>query len=140
MARLKIGLCWFFALFFFAAGIMHFVHDDAFAAIVPPMLPFPKLIVWITGVMELILAAGLLLPKYRKQAGFWLAPYLLAVLPANIYMAMYNIPLGEAVASPTALWVRVALQFPLIALILWASGNVGSHKKSKSFMASVKIK
>lgn len=130
MSRLKIALCWFFALFFFVAGIMHFVQDDVFAAIVPPMLPFPKLIVWITGLIELVLAVGLVLPKYRKLSGFWLAPYLLAVLPANIYMAMYNIPLGETVASPTALWVRVALQFPLIALILWASGNIGVRKST----------
>jgi len=107
---------------------MHFVQDDAFAAIVPPLLPFPKLIVWITGVMEFIFALGLVLPKYRKLSGFWLAPYLLAVLPANIYMAMYNIPLGEATASPTALWVRVALQFPLIVLILWATGNIWERK------------
>lgn len=75
--------------------------------------------------MEFVFAAGLVLPKYRKQSGFWLAPYLLAVLLANIYMAMYNIPMGETTASPTALWVRVVLQFPLIALILWASGNIG---------------
>jgi len=128
VARFKIGLCWFFALFFFGAGILHFVQDDAFAAIVPPLLPFPKLIVWVTGVMELIFAVGLILPKYRKLSGFWLAPYLLAVLPANIYMAMYNIPMGETSASPTALWVRVALQFPLIALILWASGNIGGRR------------
>lgn len=126
--KFKTALCWFFAVFFFVAGIMHFVQDDAFTAIVPPMLPFPKLIVWITGVMELILAVGLVLPKYRKASGFWLMPYLLAVLPANIYMAMYNIPLGEATASPTALWGRVALQFPLIALILWASSNIGGRK------------
>jgi uncharacterized membrane protein len=122
--RVKTGLCWFFAIFFCVAGIMHFVKVEAFAAIVPPMLPFPKLIVWITGIMEMIFALGLVLPKYRKRSGFWLAPFLLAVLPANIYMAMYNIPLGDAVASPTALWMRVALQFPLIALILWASGNL----------------
>jgi len=124
MARVKIAFCWLFALFFFYAGILHFVQDDSFAAIVPPLLPFPKLIVWVTGVMELVLAVGLVLPKYRKMSGFWLAPYLLAVLPANIYMAMNNIPLGDMAASPTALWVRVALQFPLIALILWASGNI----------------
>ena len=73
--------------------------------------------------MEFIFAAGLVLKRFRKQSGFWLAPYLLAVLPANIYMAVANIPLGDMEASPTALWVRVALQFPLIALILWASGN-----------------
>ena len=107
---------------------MHFVEVDSFAAIVPPMLPFPKLIVWVTGVMEIAFALGLLLPKYRKLSGFWLAPFLLAVLPANIYMAMYNVPMGDTVASPIALWVRVALQFPLIALILWASGNIGGRK------------
>lgn len=76
-------------------------------------------------------AVGLLIPRYRKLSGFWLAPFLLAVLPANIYMAMYNIPMGESVASSTTLWIRVALQFPLIALILWASGNL-DRSKAKS--------
>jgi len=128
MRYVKTGLCWFFALFFFTAGIMHFVKVESFAAIVPPLLPFPKLIVWVTGIMEIVFAVGLLFPRYRKQAGFWLAPFLLAVLPANIYMAIYNIPLGESAASPTALWIRVALQFPLIALILWASGNLARQK------------
>ena len=126
--KIKIGLCWFFALFFFFAGILHFVEVDSFAAIVPPLLPFPKVIVWVTGMMEIGFAVGLLLPKYQKLSGFWLAPFLLAVLPANIYMAMYNIPMGETTASPTVLWVRVALQFPLIVLILWASGNIGASR------------
>lgn len=108
---------------------MHFVQDDAFAAIVPPLLPFPKLIVWLTGVMEMFFAVGLVLPKHRKFSGFWLAPYLLAVLPANIYMAMHDIPLGEHVMSSAALWVRVVLQFPLIVIILWASGNIGKHER-----------
>ncbi len=107
---------------------MHFVEVDSFVAIVPPLLPFPRLIVWVTGIMEMAFALGLVLPKYRKLAGFWLAPFLLAVLPANIYMAMYNIPMSDSVASLTALWIRVALQFPLIALILWASGNFRQSK------------
>ena len=128
MERIKIALCWIFAIFFFAAGILHFVQDDSFAAIVPPLLPFPEIIVWITGGIELVLAVGLTLPRYRKAAGMWLAPYLLAVLPANIYMAMNNMPLGEDLVSPVTLWGRVVLQFPLIALILWASGNFASRK------------
>ena len=129
MLRVKTIICLVLALFFFFAGLMHFIKVESFTAIVPPLLPFPKMIVWVTGVMEMIFAIGLLLPKYRKVSGFWLAPFLLAVLPANIYMAMYNIPMGDSVASPTALWVRVALQFPLIALILWASGNIGAPRK-----------
>lgn len=122
MERVKLLLCWVFAIFFFAAGVLHFVQDDSFAAIVPPILPFPKAIVWMTGGIELVLAVGLTSAKYRKAAGMWLAPYLLAVLPANIYMAINNMPLGEVLVSPLTLWGRVALQFPLIAVILWASG------------------
>ncbi len=128
MKNIKTILCYVFALFFFVAGILHFVQDTEFAAIVPPLLPFPVAIVWATGVMEVVFAIGLLFSKYRKQAGFWLAPYLLAVLPANIYMAMEGIPLGDMAASPTQRWIRVLLQFPLIALILWASGNIGVRK------------
>ena len=123
MSHIKTIFCYLLALFFFVAGITHFIQDDAYAAIVPPLLPFPFMIVWITGLMEFVFAAGLVLKKFRKISGFWLAPFLLAVLPANIYMAMYNIPLGDMESSSTALWIRVALQFPLIALILWASGN-----------------
>ena len=123
MSHIKTIFCYLLALFFFVAGITHFTQDEAYAGIVPPLLPFPFLIVWVTGVMELFFALGLAIKKYRKMSGFWLAPFLLAVLPANIYMAMYNIPLGVMESSPTALWIRVALQFPLIVLILWASGN-----------------
>ena len=123
MSNIKTILCYLLALFFCVAGITHFTQDEAYAGIVPPLLPFPFIIVWVTGIMELFFAVGLAIKKFRKISGFWLAPFLLAVLPANIYMAMYNIPLGDMESSSTALWVRVALQFPLIALILWASGN-----------------
>ena len=123
MSHIKTIFCYLLALFFFVAGITHFTQDEAYAGIVPPLLPFPFLIVWVTGIMELFFAVGLAIKKFRKISGFWLAPFLLAVLPANIYMAMYNIPLGDMESSSTALWVRVALQFPLIVLILWASGN-----------------
>ena len=123
MSNIKTIFCYLLALFFFVAGITHFTQDEAYAGIVPPLLPFPFIIVWVTGIMELFFAVGLAIKKFRKISGFWLAPFLLAVLPANIYMAMYNIPLGDMESSSTALWVSVALQFPLIALILWASGN-----------------
>jgi len=124
MAFLKTAFCYFFAAFFFIAGILHIVHDDVFAAIVPPLLPFPYSIVWITGVLELVLAIGLVLRKYRKLSGLLLAPYLIAVLPANIYMAMADIPFNGRDLTDFQLWFRVVLQFPLIALILWASGNI----------------
>ena len=119
---MKRGVQIFLGVFFLVAGVMHFVADEAFAAIVPPVLPFPVLIVWLTGAMELVFAAGLLARRSLPLVGGLLAVYLLAVLPANVYMALAEIPLGETVLSPLALWVRVGLQFPLIALVLWCCG------------------
>lgn len=121
MKIVKTVFCVLLALFFFSAGIMHFVHDDSFAAIVPPLLPFKYLIVWVTGLMEISFAAGLLIPKYRKRTGIALSVFLLCVLPANIYMAIAGIGFGDIAATKPELWGRVAMQFPLIALVLWAS-------------------
>ena len=111
------------AAFFLIAGILHFQLDDAFARIVPPMLPYPVAIVWITGAMELAFAATLIAKWRLPLTGLLLSAYLLVVLPANIYMALAQIPLGETALSPAALWIRVALQFPLIALVLWCTGT-----------------
>lgn len=118
---LKTVLVLVFALFFIFAGISHFVADDKFAAIVPPLLPFPYVIVWVTGVMEIGMGVMLLCPHFRARVGVLLGLFLLAVLPANIYMAVAGIPFDESVASPAALWGRVALQFPLIGLIYWTT-------------------
>jgi len=123
-AQIKTILCIIIAVFFALAGYLHFAKADMFASIVPPLLPFPKAIVWVTGIIEIVLAIGIVLPKYRRLSGLLFAPYLLAVLPANIYMAMAGLPLGTDSFSAPLLWLRVALQFPLIALILWASGNL----------------
>jgi uncharacterized membrane protein len=109
------------AAFFLVAGVLHFYLGDAFARIVPPILPFPLAIVWITGLMEIGFAVALIGKWRLPLTGLLLAAYLLAVLPANIYMAIAGIPLGGAALSPVTLWIRVALQFPLIMLVLWAT-------------------
>lgn len=119
---IKRGVQILLAVFFLVAGILHFRLDDTFARIVPPMLPFPVAIVWITGVMELAFAAALIARWRLPLTGLLLSAYLLAVLPANIYMALAQMPLGDTALSPAALWIRVALQFPLIALVLWCTG------------------
>lgn len=118
---IKLALVALFAIFFVTAGITHFTKVDAFAAIVPPLLPFPKVIVWVTGVMEIAMGVMLLCPHFRANVGVILCLFLLAVLPANIYMAMAGIGFGDSIASPAALWGRVAFQFPLIAVIYWCT-------------------
>ena len=120
-------VCAALAVFFAAAGIAHFTHTDAFAAIVPPPLPFKREIVLATGVMELAFAVGLLVPKWRRVTGWLLAAYLLAVLPANVFMALEGMPLGP-LESRAALWGRVAAQFPLIGVVLWGCKSLPLSK------------
>ncbi len=119
----RTAVCWALALFFLLAGWAHFAQVDQFAAIVPPVLPFKREIVWLTGAMEIGFAVGLVVPRWRRATGWLLAAFLLAVLPANIFMALEGMPLGS-LEGPVALWGRVAMQFPLIALVLWACGSL----------------
>jgi uncharacterized membrane protein len=100
---IRRGMQILLAVFFLVAGVLHFQLDDAFARIVPPMLPFPVAIVWITGAMELAFAAALLAKWRLPLTGLLLSAYLLAVLPANIYMALAQVPLGDTALSPAAL-------------------------------------
>lgn len=130
-SMMKLVICWVLALFFLAAGVLlHFMAATEVAKIVPPFLPFPKLIVIVTGVMEVIFAIGLIWSKWRRLTGIALSVYLMAVLPANIYMAVEDMPLGGRDLTAFQLWFRVFLQFPLIALILWASGFWEKPKSS----------
>ncbi|MEM8551862.1 MAG: DoxX family membrane protein [Pseudomonadota bacterium] len=116
----RLGLALFFAL----AGVLHFAFTDSFAAIVPPLLPQPEVIVMVTGAVELLLSAALLAGRWLRTVGLLLALYCLAVLPANVMMAIE--PDLSAGLAPAILWLRVALQFPLIALILWATHGEAS--------------
>ncbi|MGB6231563.1 MAG: DoxX family protein, partial [Litorimonas sp.] len=90
----KVTVCILLAAFFALAGTAHFLLTDQFAAIVPPPLPFKREIVLLTGAMEIAFAVGLLVPRLRRVTGWGLAAFLLAVLPANIHMALEGMPLG----------------------------------------------
>ena len=98
---------------------MHFTNDHDLAAITP--LPYAYEIVWITGVMEFFFALFLLLPKYRRLTGLWLSLFCLAVLPANINMAINNIPMFGEHVDVLIRWLRIPAQFGLILWILYAA-------------------
>ena len=75
------------AAMFVMTGVAHFVNPlrRDMIAIVPPRLPAPGLLVTITGVLELIGAAGLLYPPTRVAAAACLFVLMLVMFPANIY-------------------------------------------------------
>ena len=112
-----IGLAIVF-LWFFIGGIAHFVATDLEATIVPPYIPWPVAAVLVSGVFELLGAAGILVPSLRRAAGIGLFLLTLAVTPAHIYMLqqpeLFNVPL-------LALWLRLPVQVALLALIVWST-------------------
>jgi uncharacterized membrane protein len=98
-------------------GVMHFVQPAQFAAIVPKALPAPLLLVYVSGVAEILGGIGVQLPATRRLAAFGLIALYVAVFPANINMAINHLPLGDKPMAPWMLWARLPLQFVLIA---WA--------------------
>ncbi len=80
------------ALFLFA-GALHLIDPTLFLPIMPPIVPFPIACILISGVAELVGGVGLLVPVRAVQVatGWWLLALLLAVFPANIYMAVAHV-------------------------------------------------
>jgi uncharacterized membrane protein len=125
--RARIGFRILLAVFMTMAGVSHFTRMADFVAIVPPQLPDPVLLVQISGVAEIAGGVGLLVPVLRRAAGIGLVLLYVAVFPANIYMALHEIPLGATPMPTWAYWVRLPLQVVLIAWALWVSrGPKGS--------------
>jgi len=107
------------AVMFVFTGLAHFNkmrHD--LAAMVPQALPRPMAIVYITGGLEFLGAAGLLLPRFRSLAALCLIVLLLAMFPANVKAALQNLTLRGK--SATALWLRAPMQILFIGLLWWA--------------------
>jgi uncharacterized membrane protein len=116
--KLKIVSLGLLALLFIGAGIMHFVHSDAFARIVPTYLPVPFILVWISGAAEILGGVGLLIPRFRRIAAIGLILLLVCVFPANINMAMNHIYTGW-MNNDFLLWARLPLQLVLILWLEW---------------------
>jgi uncharacterized membrane protein len=104
---------------FIAAAANHFLHPAFYLRIVPPSLPNPALLVVISGVAEIAGGIGVLIRGTRTLAGIGLVTLLLAVFPANIYMAQHP-EIYRDVASATTLDIRLPLQAFLIAWVWWA--------------------
>ena len=82
-------------IFFVYGGILHYVDTEWFEPIVPPWLSFPTFWVILSGIFEIGVGFGLLISKTRRNAALASALLLIAGYPANIYMWIYNVELGD---------------------------------------------
>ena len=97
------------AAFFINVGIDHFINPDFYLSIMPPAFPMHLEAVYISGFFEILGGICVLIPSLRIIAGWGLVALLIAVYPANIYMALTpeafpDIPIA-------ILYFRLPLQF-----------------------------
>ena len=105
-------------VWFMGGGITHFTNTAFFVHITPPFVPWPLAVVYVSGVLEILGAAAILVPRLRQVAGNCLILLTLAVTPANVYMWMH--PELFTNTSPNALSVRLLVQVMLLVCI-WMS-------------------
>lgn len=100
-------------------SIGHFVFVKGMTMMLPPFVPFRKELVYLTGIIEIVAAIGLLIPSLRVVTGWWLIIFFIMLLPANIYAAIKHIDLEKATFDGSGLsylWFRVPLQ---LFFIVW---------------------
>lgn len=111
--------------FYISVGIKHFTDPNWFLYIIPPYLEFIGIeLVYLSGFFEVILGTLLIFKKTRKIGAYGLILLLIAVYPANIYLALNERPQELiGISSFAASWIRLPIQFILIGLAYWHSKN-----------------
>jgi uncharacterized membrane protein len=109
------------AIFYTFAGTLHFLRPAMYLKIMPPYIPWHVAMVRISGVFEILGGLGLLLPATRRAAAWGLVALLIAVFPANLYMATNPIEAGAVSIAPMIRWGRLPLQLLLAWWVLWST-------------------
>ncbi len=110
----RIAMCVVIAALYAAAGVMHILATDALLQITPNWVPYPRELILITGVLQIVGAGALFTERFRRPAAIAMAAYAICVWPANIKHAIDGIDIAYV---PSSWWYhgpRLALQ-PVIA-------------------------
>lgn len=103
------------AFLYITAGSIHFVKPKMYLRIMPRFLPYPRLLVFWSGVAEIILGIGLCFPLTKNPSIYGIIAMLFIFLLVHFYML--SGPKAGAGVPKWILILRVPLQF---ALMYWA--------------------
>lgn len=110
----KLSLA-FMSMFYILAGTSHFIITDFYLTVMPPYIPYHKLMVYASGLVEILLGFGLMSSKTRRLSAWGIIALLIAVFPANIHAYVNDI---DVFGLPR--WV-ILLRLPFQGvLIYWA--------------------
>lgn len=109
------------AVMFLLIGFFHLLKPGKLIYMIEGWFPFPRFLILFTGVLEMLLGVGLLFPATQYYAGWGLIILLVAMFPANIRVAVQQLPApGGLPAKPWYTWSRLLFQPLYILWILWA--------------------
>ena len=121
--RAKRPILYLMAPAYVVAGVLHFVVPELYVQIMPPFLPAPLALVYLSGLAEIAVGIGLLIPRTRRYTAWGTVALLVAIFPANVYMATHGVVIegmpGGGDPSELVRWGRLPLQGVLILLALW---------------------
>ena len=107
---------------FILTGISHFTNTAAFLEITPDFIPATKEMIYLSGILEILGAIGLQIPRFRKFSAWGLILLLIAVFPANINAAVNDIRTEVAFGIGSwYLWVRLLFQPVFIWWVWWSA-------------------
>lgn len=109
-------------IFYFAAGVNHFVMPGFYIRMIPDYLPLPELLNHFSGAAEIILAVLVASPSTRRIGGIGIVLLLIAVFPANVDMVVHRTERFPEF-SPLVVYARLPMQLVLIWWAWWATGK-----------------
>lgn len=112
------------------AGVNHFINPPPYLGMMPAELPvsWHLPLVYLSGVFEILGGLGLILPATRRFAAWGLIALFVAVFPANLNMALNDLPLGKDPIPTWVLWARLPLQLGFIAWAYAIARYAGSSR------------
>lgn len=125
---------WGAGLVFTFTGIGHFAQTEQLTWMLPDWMPHRTLLIYLTGILEFVVAAGFFFKKTRGHAGVIAIVMLITFFPANVYAAFQRIPMSGNEWGPIYLLVRGPLQ---AVLVFWIyCFVVKKNNNSSGVMAS----
>lgn len=122
VARLVLGL------FLLGAGTAHLLAPEPFLAQTPTWLPARRLVVLVSGLVELALGFALLIARrWRRQVGWVTAGFFVLVFPGNLHQAISGAA-AFGLDTPAARWGRLAFQPVLVAWAWWSTGTLPGRR------------
>jgi len=105
--------------FYLFAGSYHFINPEFYFDLIPNYLPYPKFINYASGILEIVLAIGVAVPKHRKISVYGIIALLILFVPSHVFFIQIGSCIeGGLCVSPWISWLRLLVIHPL--LILWA--------------------